>query len=104
MNHAGKIKKIALINDIAGYGRCSMTAAIPVISAMGVQCCPMETAVLSNHTGYPDAFFDDYTDRMPAYMDAWNGKGGEGDKEKQTSEPVPVSDIEGYSAEAFFDD
>ncbi|MCR5370096.1 MAG: pyridoxamine kinase [Clostridium sp.] len=71
----GKIKKIALINDIAGYGRCSMTAAIPVISAMGVQCCPMETAVLSNHTGYPDAFFDDYTDRMPAYMDAWKRLG-----------------------------
>lgn len=71
----GKIKKIAYINDISGYGRCSMTAAIPVISAMGVQCCPMETAVLSNHTGYPSAFFDDYTDRMPAYMEAWKKLG-----------------------------
>ena len=71
----GKIKKTAYISDITGYGRCSMTAAIPVLSAMGVQCCPMPTAVLSNHTGYPDAFFDDYTDRMPAYMDAWKRLG-----------------------------
>ena len=32
-------KKIAVINDIAGYGRCALTAAIPVISALKVQCC-----------------------------------------------------------------
>ncbi len=47
---------------------------------------------------YPD---DDSTS---AYMEAWNGNTGDTDKEKQASEPVPVSDIEGYSAEAFFDE
>lgn len=51
-----KIKKIAVLNDMAGYGRCALTAAIPVISALRVQCCPVVTAVLSNHAGYPSCF------------------------------------------------
>ena len=38
-------KKIAVINDLSGFGRCSLTAAIPVIAAMGVQPCPLPTAV-----------------------------------------------------------
>ena len=41
-------KKIAVLNDLSGYGRCSLTAAMPVISALKVQCCPVVTAVLSN--------------------------------------------------------
>lgn len=64
-------KKIALINDMAGYGRCALTAAIPVISALKVQCCPVPTAILSNHAGYPSCFFDDYTDRMEDYIGEW---------------------------------
>lgn len=64
-------KKIAAINDIAGYGRCALTAAIPVISALKVQCCPVITAVLSNHAGYPTCFYDDYTDRMEPYIEEW---------------------------------
>ena len=46
-------KKIAVINDLSGYGRCSLTVAIPVLSAMGIQCCPVPTAILSNHTEFP---------------------------------------------------
>lgn len=68
-------KKIAAINDMAGYGRCALTAAIPVISALKVQCCPLITAVLSNHAGYPSCFFDDYTDRMEAYIEEWKKLG-----------------------------
>lgn len=64
-------KKIAVINDISGYGRCSMTVALPVISAMGIQCCPVPTSILSNHTGYPEFYFDDYTDRMSDYLAPW---------------------------------
>ena len=52
-------------------GKCSLTAAIPVISAMGVQACPLPTAVLSNQTGYGSYFWDDYTDRMQLIMDEW---------------------------------
>lgn len=65
------MKKIAVINDLSGMGKCSLTAAIPVISAMGVQTCPLPTAVLSNQTGYPSYFWDDYTDRMDSIMEEW---------------------------------
>lgn len=68
-------KKIAVIQDLSGYGRCSMTVALPVISAMRVQCCPVITSIFSNHTGYPEYFFDDYTDRMPAYIEKWKRLG-----------------------------
>lgn len=64
-------KKIAIINDLSGYGRCSLTVAIPVISAMKVQCCPVPTSILSNHTAYPSYFFDDYTERMKPYLAEW---------------------------------
>ena len=63
--------KVAMINDIAGFGRCSSMVAIPVISVMGVQVCPLPTAILSNHLGFPSCYFDDYTTHMADYMDAW---------------------------------
>lgn len=68
-------KKIAVINDISGFGRCSLTVALPIISYMGVQCCPVPTAVLSNHMGYPNYFMDNYTDRMEAYIENWEKLG-----------------------------
>ena len=72
-------RKLAVLNDMAGYGRCALTAAIPVISALGVQCCPVVTAVLSSHAGYPHCFFDDYTDRMEPYIAQWKTLGFEMD-------------------------
>ena len=64
-------KKIAVINDLSGFGRCSLTAAISVIAAMGVQPCPLPTAILSGQTGYPSYFCDDYTDRMGEIRKEW---------------------------------
>lgn len=64
-------KKIAVINDLSGFGRCSLTAAISVIAAMGVQPCPMPTAVLSAQTGYPSYFYDDYTEKMGKIQKEW---------------------------------
>ena len=52
-------------------GKCSLTAAIPVLSVMGVQACPLPTAVLSAQTGFPSYYCDDYTDRMDILMDEW---------------------------------
>ena len=49
--------KVAVLNDLAGFGRCSLTAAISVLSAMGVQPCPLPTAVLSAQTGFESLFF-----------------------------------------------
>ncbi|MDE7030953.1 MAG: pyridoxamine kinase, partial [Lachnospiraceae bacterium] len=65
------MKKIALINDLSGFGKCSLTAAVPVISVLGIQACPLPTAVLSAQTGFPSYYCDDYTDRMNAITDAW---------------------------------
>ena len=64
-------KKIALINDFSGFGRCSIAVALPIISVMKVQCCPVPTSIFSNHTGFPSYFFDDYTEKMEAYIQEW---------------------------------
>lgn len=56
--------KVAAIQDISGIGRCSLTVIIPVLSAMGVQVCPVPTAVLSAHTGYGEYVMRDLTDFM----------------------------------------
>jgi len=64
-------KRIALINDITGFGRCSVTVELPLISALKVQACPLPTAILSVHTGFPEHYLDDYTERMTPYMKNW---------------------------------
>lgn len=64
-------KKIAVINDLSGFGRCSLTAAISVLSAMGVQACPLPTAILTAQTEYPSYYCDDYTDKMDIYRTEW---------------------------------
>lgn len=69
------MKKIAVINDLSGLGKCSLTAAIPVISVMGVQACPLPTAVLSNQTGYESYFCEDFTEHMEPYMEQWKKRG-----------------------------
>nr|MBQ8252150.1 pyridoxamine kinase [Lachnospiraceae bacterium] len=65
------MKKIALINDISGFGRCSLTAAIPVVSVMGIQACPLPTAILTAQTGFDHYYCDDFTDRMDRFTDQW---------------------------------
>lgn len=72
-------KRIALINDITGFGRCSMTVELPLISAMKIQACPLPTAILSVHTGFPSHYMDDYTERMRPYMENWKENGLEFD-------------------------
>lgn len=69
------VPRLAMINDIAGFGRCSTTVSLPVISVMKVQVCPVPTSVLSNHLGFPLCHFDDYTSHMRDYIKAWNELG-----------------------------
>lgn len=64
-------RKLAVFHDMSGYGRCSLTVALPVISALGVQACPIPTAVLSNHLGFPVWFERDLTEDMPEYIQKW---------------------------------
>ena len=68
-------KRIALVNDITGFGRCSVTVELPLISAMKIQACPLPTAILSVHTGFPDHYLDDYTERMAPYIASWEKNG-----------------------------
>ena len=65
-------KKVAVINDLSGLGRCSLTAAISVLSAMGIQACPLPTAILSSQTEYPSYYCYDFTDRW--IISARNGR------------------------------
>ncbi len=64
-------KKIAVINDMSGFGRCSLAVAIPIISTLKIQCCPVPTSIFSNHTGFPSYFFEDYTQKMIPYIEEW---------------------------------
>ena len=55
--------RVAAIHDLSGFGRCSVSVILPVLSAMGVQVCPVLTAVLSTHTGgFGEVVFRDLTD------------------------------------------
>lgn len=95
------MKKIAVINDLSGLGKCSLTAAIPVISVMGVQACPLPTAVLSNQTGYESYFCEDFTEYMDPYMAQWKKRGFSPDgiytgflsDEKQADEILKFMDL-----------
>lgn len=66
------VPRVACINDLSGFGRCSLTTALPVLSVMGVQACPAPTAVLSKHTGFPQYTFTDLTETLPAYFESWS--------------------------------
>lgn len=70
MNH-NQYRKIATISDFSGFGRCSITAALPIISALKIQNCPLPTSIFSNHTGFDSFFKTDFTPHMQAYMDEW---------------------------------
>ena len=63
--------RIAAIHDLSCFGRCSLTIALPVLSAMGCQCCPLPTALLSAHTGFPGNTFLDLTVEMGRIADHW---------------------------------
>ncbi len=70
-----RIPRIAAINDLSGFGRCSLTVAMPILSAMGHQVCPVPTALLSAHTGYVGAEIRDFTADMGAFLAHWEQLG-----------------------------
>ncbi len=66
------VLRAAAIHDISGFGRASLTVAIPVLSTMGIQVCPLPTAVLSSQTSGIEGFsFLDLTENMSSIMDHW---------------------------------
>ena len=74
------MKRVAAIHDLSGFGRASLCSIIPTLSAMGVQVCPVPTAILSTHSGdFENYTFQDLTDMIPAYMAHWKQLGLEFD-------------------------
>lgn len=69
------MKRVAVINDLSGLGKCSLTASIPVLSVMQAQPCPIPTAVLTNQTGFDSFYCDDYTDKLDIFAEQWDKMG-----------------------------
>ena len=65
------IPRVAAVHDMCGYGNCSLTAAIPILSAAGCDVCPVPTALFSAHTRYSVFTFHDTTEILDGYLDAW---------------------------------
>lgn len=66
--------RVAAIHDISGFGRCSLTVVLPVLGAMGAECCPLPTAFLSAQTAFPKsdrAVFLDMTDQLARTGSHW---------------------------------
>lgn len=69
-------KRIAAIHDISCFGKCSLTVALPIISAAGIETCVIPTAVLSTHTGgFSGYTFRDLTDDILPVADHWIKEG-----------------------------
>ena len=69
-------KKILTIQDISCVGQCSLTVALPILSACGMETCILPSAVLSTHTaGFSGFTFRDLTDDMPAIQAHWQKEG-----------------------------
>jgi pyridoxine kinase len=69
------MKRIVSIQDISCVGKCSLTVALPIISAMGVECGIVPTAVLSVHTAFDSFTFDDLTDQIDPISKSWKENG-----------------------------
>ena len=75
MRFQPNVRRIAAIHDLSGIGRTSLMAVIPILSTMGFNVCPLPTAILSNHSQYPDFSFLDLTEEMPRIIDQWEKLG-----------------------------
>ncbi len=71
MKLTNPVKKVAAIHDLSGFGRASLTVIIPILSRMGIQVCPLPTAVLSTHSKFSDFHFVDLTHALPPMIDHW---------------------------------
>lgn len=76
MQNLKKLPRMAAIHDISGLGKCSLTVALPIVSASGVECCCIPTALLSTHTGcFKDWTFHDLSDDILPIAEHWSTLG-----------------------------
>ena len=64
-------KRVLTIQDYSCLGRCSLTVALPTISACGVECVGLPTALFSNHTAFPSWTYKDLSGEIPAIVKQW---------------------------------
>ncbi|RKM54110.1 pyridoxamine kinase [Butyrivibrio sp. X503] len=67
--------RVAAINDLSGFGKCSLIADIAVLSAMGIEVCPVPTAVLTAQTGFPSFYMHDTGDMVEHSKTEWSKMG-----------------------------
>lgn len=75
--HGNYIPRVAAVHDLCGYGNCSLGIAIPVLSAAGIDVCPVPTSLFSAHTKFPKFYMHDTTAMLGDYLDAWREEGVE---------------------------
>lgn len=71
----GYLPRVAAVHDLCGYGKCSLGVAIPVLSAAGIDVCPVPTSLFSAHTRFPKFYMHDTTPMLTDYLDAWREEG-----------------------------
>ena len=71
----GYLPRVAAVHDLCGYGKCSLGVAIPVLSAAGIDVCPVPTSLFSAHTRFPKFYMHDTTPMLGDYLDAWHEEG-----------------------------
>ncbi|WP_455138990.1 PfkB family carbohydrate kinase [Thermophilibacter sp.] len=69
------LPRVAAVHDLCGYGKCSLGVAIPVLSAAGIDVCPIPTSLFSAHTRFPKFYMHDTTSMLNDYLDAWREEG-----------------------------
>lgn len=75
--HGNYIPRVAAVHDLCGYGKCSLGIAFPVLSAAGIDVCPVPTSLFSAHTKFPKFYMHDTTAMLGDYLDAWREEGVE---------------------------
>lgn len=66
-----KLPRTIAVHALAGFGKCSLTVAIPVLSACGVEVMPLPTANLSTNTSFPGFVITPYTEHMESHIEHW---------------------------------
>ena len=70
------LPRVAAVHDLSCVGRCSLTVIMPILSCMGIQVCPLPTAVLSTHLGgFSHVVFHDFSDHIPDFFAHWQQQG-----------------------------
>jgi pyridoxine kinase len=69
------LPRVAAIHDLSGFGRCSLTVVVPILSTMGFEVCPVPTAILSTHTAIEGFTLFDMTDELPGFIAHWEKLG-----------------------------